>query len=53
MYGNSESVVGDLAAELGRQKQLFLATKVWTSGRDAGIRQMEESFRRLRTRSWI
>ena len=49
MYGNSETVVGDLAAELGVQKQLFLATKVWTSGRDAGIRQMEESFRRLRT----
>ena len=49
MYGNSESVVGDLATELGVQKQLFLATKVWTSGRDAGIRQMEESFRRLRT----
>jgi aryl-alcohol dehydrogenase-like predicted oxidoreductase len=49
MYGNSESVVGDLAAELGVRQQLFLATKVWTSGRDAGIRQMEESFRRLRT----
>jgi aryl-alcohol dehydrogenase-like predicted oxidoreductase len=49
MYGNSESVVGDLAAELGLRQQLFLATKVWTSGRDAGIRQMEESFRRLRT----
>ena len=49
MYGNSESVVGDLAAELGARQQLFLATKVWTSGRDAGIRQMEESFRRLRT----
>jgi aryl-alcohol dehydrogenase-like predicted oxidoreductase len=49
MYGRSESVVGDLAAELGLQRKLFLATKVWTSGRDAGIRQMEESFRRLRT----
>jgi len=49
MYGKSESVTGDLAAELGLQKQLFLATKVWTSGRDAGIRQMDESFRRLRT----
>jgi aryl-alcohol dehydrogenase-like predicted oxidoreductase len=49
MYGNSEGVVGDLAAELGVRQQLFLATKVWTSGRDAGIRQMEESFRRLRT----
>ena len=49
MYGNSETVAGDLAAELGLQKNLFLATKVWTSGREAGIRQMEESFRRLRT----
>jgi aryl-alcohol dehydrogenase-like predicted oxidoreductase len=49
MYGNSESVVGDLAHELGIQKQLFLATKVWTQGRDGGIRQMEESSRRLRT----
>jgi len=49
MYGQSESVVGALAAELGIHEKLFLATKVWTSGRDAGIRQMEQSFRRLRT----
>ena len=49
MYGQSETVVGDLAAELKLHNQLFLATKVWTSGRDAGIRQMEESFRRLRS----
>jgi diketogulonate reductase-like aldo/keto reductase len=49
MYGRSESVVGDLAVELGVSRKLFLATKVWTTGRDAGIRQMEESFRRLRT----
>src|SRR5919109_1771345 len=49
MYGRSETVVGDLAVELGVSQKLFLATKVWTSGRDAGIRQMEESFRRLRT----
>ncbi len=48
MYGESESVVGDLAAGLGVHKQLFLATKVWTTGRDAGIRQMEQSLRRLR-----
>jgi aryl-alcohol dehydrogenase-like predicted oxidoreductase len=48
MYGRSEGVVGDLAAELGVRKQLFLATKVWTSGREAGMRQMEESLKRLR-----
>jgi len=48
MYGAAESVVGDLASELGVQKKLFIATKVWTSGRQSGIRQMEESMRKLR-----
>ena len=48
MYGSSESVTGDLVAELGLAPNLFFATKVWTSGRDEGIRQMETSFRRLR-----
>jgi diketogulonate reductase-like aldo/keto reductase len=51
MYGSSESVVGDLAAELGLHPNLYVATKVWTSGREAGIRQMETSLRRLRTKS--
>ena len=50
MYGKSEGVVGDLSAELGLREKLFFATKVWTSGRDAGIRQMEDSFRLMRTR---
>jgi aryl-alcohol dehydrogenase-like predicted oxidoreductase len=49
MYGQSEGVVGDLAAELRLREKLFYATKVWTSGREAGIRQMEDSFRRMRT----
>jgi diketogulonate reductase-like aldo/keto reductase len=49
MYGSSESVVGELAAGLGAEKSLFLATKVWTRGREAGIRQMEESMRRMNT----
>ena len=48
MYGSSETVAGDLIAELGLRDKLFMATKVWTSGRDAGIRQMETSFKRLR-----
>ena len=48
MYGRSESVVGDLAAQLGITEKLFMATKVWTSGREAGIRQMEESMRRMK-----
>jgi len=48
MYGRSEAVVGDLGAELNLHKKLFLATKVWTSGREPGIRQMEQSLAKLR-----
>ncbi|HEX7044308.1 MAG TPA: aldo/keto reductase [Burkholderiales bacterium] len=48
MYGRAEGVVGDLAAELGLRDRLFLATKVWTRGRDEGIRQMEQSLARMR-----
>ena len=49
MYGEAERVAGDLTAELGIRDRFFFATKVWTRGRDAGIRQMEESFRLMRT----
>jgi diketogulonate reductase-like aldo/keto reductase len=48
MYGAAESVVGDLASELAITDKLFLATKVWTSGREAGVAQMEQSLKRLR-----
>ena len=48
MYGTAESVVGDLAADQGLTSKLFMATKVWTTGRDAGIRQMEESMQRMK-----
>jgi diketogulonate reductase-like aldo/keto reductase len=48
MYGSSEAVTGQLAAELGVQSGLFVATKVWTSGKQAGVRQMEDSMRKLR-----
>jgi len=50
MYGAAESVVGDLATKLAVGDRLFLATKVWTSGREAGVRQMEQSLRQLRVR---
>lgn len=49
MYGNAEEVVGDLAAQLDIRPRLFLATKVWTSGKQAGIDQMEDSMRKLRS----
>jgi diketogulonate reductase-like aldo/keto reductase len=45
MYGHAEAAVGTLASALGLRKSLFLATKVWTSGKAEGIRQMENSIR--------
>jgi len=51
MYGHAEAATGALASALKLRHQLFYATKVWTSGREAGIRQMEESFRLMQTRT--
>jgi diketogulonate reductase-like aldo/keto reductase len=48
MYGAAESVVGEITSSLGLRDKLFMATKVWTNGRDEGIRQMENSFRHMR-----
>ncbi len=50
MYGRAEAVTGELSAALGLQARLFLATKVWTRGRQAGVRQMQDSLRLMRTR---
>ena len=49
-YGNAETVVGDLVADLGIRDSLFIATKVGAQGREAGTEQMEQSLKRLRTR---
>jgi diketogulonate reductase-like aldo/keto reductase len=50
MYGRAESVIGDLTSELRLRDSLFLATKVWTSGKQAGIDSMRRSFDRLRVK---
>jgi diketogulonate reductase-like aldo/keto reductase len=49
MYGRAEAVTGDLLAELAARPSAFLATKVWTTGRERGIEQMQRSARLLRT----
>ena len=49
MYGQAESVIGELAARLRLRNSLFLATKVWTNGRQEGIAMMERSLTRLET----
>lgn len=54
MYGAAEGVVGDLLAapsirDGATRDKAFIATKVWTSGRDNGIAQMGRSMRLLKT----
>ena len=49
MYGRAETVLGDLVDELDLGKRIWIATKVWVRGREAGVRQIAESMRRLRT----
>jgi diketogulonate reductase-like aldo/keto reductase len=49
MYGAAEAVAGDLLAASNTRAKAFIATKVWTSGRDEGIAQMQQSLSRFRT----
>ena len=49
MYGRAEEVIGDLTSSLGIRNKLFLATKVWTRGKETGIQSMERSLALLRT----
>ena len=48
MYGMSEQIIGITAKEYIKKNRFFLATKVWTEGRENGVRQIEESFQKMR-----
>jgi len=50
MYGRAEDVIGELTTALGVQDKIFLATKVWTRGRQNGIKSMERSMALLRAK---
>ena len=51
MYGTAQQVVGELCEELKFREKLFFATKVWTSGKQNGIEQMDDSFAKMRTKT--
>lgn len=52
MYGNAETRVGDVLRAMKTRPPLFAATKVWTSGKERGIEQMEESAERMDVKSF-
>lgn len=49
MYSNAESVLGELVPRTGVEPAggWFMATKVWTDGRDSGVRQMAASAKKI------
>ena len=53
MYGKSEAAIGKMLAEIRKANPNapapFLATKVWTRGKDDGIAQMKRSMTRMGT----
>ena len=49
MYNRAEGVSGDLVAAQGWRERMFIATKVWTRGKDAGLQQIETSMKLLKT----
>ena len=50
MYGRAEQVIGEIATKLDLHKSLFLATKVWTTGKQEGIDSMEKSLAKLQVK---
>lgn len=49
MYNRSEKVIGDIIAAGAPRDSMFLATKVWTDGREAGAAQMRRSAELMQT----
>ncbi len=47
MYGRSEAMLGSIARQLKVSDKLFMATKVWTEGKEQGQRQMDTSAKLL------
>ncbi|MBK6511638.1 MAG: aldo/keto reductase [Haliea sp.] len=52
MYGNAETRVGDVLRAMKSPPPLFAATKVWTTGKERGIAQMEESAWRMNVKTF-
>lgn len=51
MYGRSEERVGDIVAAIRPTSRPFLASKIWTTGRESGKAQLAESHRLLRAKT--
>lgn len=48
-YGEAQAVTGELLTRANAHRQAFVATKVSSTGREAGLSQIEQAFRQLQT----
>jgi diketogulonate reductase-like aldo/keto reductase len=49
MYNRSEKIIGEVISAGASRDDLFIATKVWTDGREAGAEQMKRSAQLMKT----
>ncbi len=47
-YGDSESIIGGIIADLGARDRIFLATKVDRRGKEEGVARMNDSYAKLK-----
>lgn len=51
MYGRAEQVVGDITSAMPTANDFFYATKVWTTGLQQGVHQMEASMQKMQRKT--
>ncbi|MEO1011049.1 MAG: aldo/keto reductase [Bacteroidota bacterium] len=51
MYGSSEAIVGRAASQLQTRDAFFYATKVWTTGKQEGMAQMNASLGKMQRKT--
>jgi diketogulonate reductase-like aldo/keto reductase len=51
MYDHVESVIGEITHELKLRDSVLMATKVWTTGKQNGMQQMNESFEKMHVKN--
>lgn len=51
MYGRSEQVIGDITSGMATANDFFYATKVWTTGLQQGINEMEASMAKMKRKT--
>lgn len=47
MYGKAEKIIGEITTNSAHRDNFFYATKVWISGKQEGLKQIDSSFKKM------